>query len=232
MESVGFSPDRHPEITRRGAVAFVVFATVEQRNAALVEEKVCWALMDNEFEFQLLNRPMRCEPKDPEKNVALDRREAGLMGAAKRQRRVERELPKPLDKATGAGGSTGLQRTRCRVSGPAGLPLPMSMGDQWTARGGEEALREMNQQANELVVEQLGRQLKELFTGLTQKQEEDNRRLREENLAIRKQMLELEREKLEQNNRMELLMAALLRQVGGEPLPSQAVNEEMTPMSE
>ena len=40
MESVGFSPDRHPEIARRGVVAFVVFDTIEQRNAALVEEKV------------------------------------------------------------------------------------------------------------------------------------------------------------------------------------------------
>ena len=54
-----------------------------------VNEKVCWALMGTEF--QLLNRPMRCEPKDPEENVTLDRprREAGLVGAAKRQRGVE-----------------------------------------------------------------------------------------------------------------------------------------------
>ena len=33
--SARFSPDRHPEIARRGVVAFVVFETVEQRNAAL-----------------------------------------------------------------------------------------------------------------------------------------------------------------------------------------------------
>ena len=37
--------------------------------------------------------------------------------------------------------------------------------------------------------------MKELFVGLTLKQEEDNRRLREENLAIRKQMPELEKKK-------------------------------------
>ena len=37
--------------------------------------------------------------------------------------------------------------------------------------------------------------MKELFTGLTLKQEDDNRRLKEENLAIRKQMVELEKEK-------------------------------------
>ena len=100
VESVGFSPDKHLETTRRGLVAFVVFATVEQRNAALVDEKVCWALMGTEF--QLLNRPMSCEPKDPERNVALDRKDARLVGATTRQRRMEvvRELPKPLGKVT------------------------------------------------------------------------------------------------------------------------------------
>ena len=41
VESIGFSPDRNPELARRGVVAFVVFDTVEQRDAALVEEKVC-----------------------------------------------------------------------------------------------------------------------------------------------------------------------------------------------
>ena len=48
---------------------------------------------------------MKCEPKDPEKNVALDRRESKLAGAVKRQRGVEKVvqgLPKPLDKDTGA----------------------------------------------------------------------------------------------------------------------------------
>ena len=41
--STGFSPDKHPEIARRGVVAFVVFETVEQRNSALEGEKVCYA---------------------------------------------------------------------------------------------------------------------------------------------------------------------------------------------
>ena len=70
----------------------------------------------------------------------------------------------------------------------------------------------MEQQENELLVERLGKQMQDLFTSLTLKQEEDNRKLREENIAIRKQMLELEREKLGQNNRMEQMMA---------PVPSQ-----------
>ena len=47
--SVGFSPDRHPEFARRDVVAFVVFETKEQRNAALVEEAVCYALLDTKF---------------------------------------------------------------------------------------------------------------------------------------------------------------------------------------
>ena len=82
-------------------------------------------------------------------------------------------------------------------------------------RGGGEAIRKMEQQENDQLVERLGRQINELFAGLTLKQEEDNRRLKEENLAIRKQMVELEKEKWEQNNRMELLMGAMLRQLGG-----------------
>ena len=53
--SIGFSPDKHPEIARRGVVAFVVFETVEQRDAALVNEKVCYALLD--IEFQLATPP-------------------------------------------------------------------------------------------------------------------------------------------------------------------------------
>ena len=44
-------------------------------------------------------------------------------------------------------------------------------------RGGEEAIREMDRQANGLLVEQLGRQMRGLPTGLAQKQE-GNRVLR------------------------------------------------------
>ena len=108
MEFAGVSPDKHPGIQSRDVVAFVVFTTEEQRNVALVDEKMCHALLDTEF--QLGAKLMRCEPKDREGNVALDRRKAGQVGAAKRQRKVEkvmRELPKPLGKGTGAGGNAG-----------------------------------------------------------------------------------------------------------------------------
>ena len=96
-------------------------------------------------------------------------------------------------------------------------------------RGGGEAIRRTEQQENDQLVERLGKQMKELFAGLTLKQEEDNRRLREENLATRKQTLELEKEKWAQKNRMELLMGAVLRQMGGQSLPHAEGSAEVTP---
>ena len=70
-------------------------------------------------------------------------------------------------------------------------------------RGGGETIRKTEQQKNDQPVERLGRQINELFAGLILKQQEDNRRPKEENLATRKQMVELEKEKWEQNSRME-----------------------------
>jgi hypothetical protein len=88
-----------------------------------------------------------------------------------------------------------------------------SRGWDWQ-EGGEE-------QENDQLAERLGKQMEELFAGLTLKQEEDNRRLKEENLAIRRQMVEMEMEKWEQNNRMEQLMGALLMQLGGQALQAE-----------
>jgi hypothetical protein len=106
-------------------------------------------------------------------------------------------------------------------------------------RGGEEAIREMDKLANDQLMEQLGRKINELFTGLVQKQEEDSRKLQEENLAIKKQMVELEREKLQQNSRMEELMqqnnrvmTAMLQKMGGvQPeAPESPLSAEVTPV--
>ena len=52
---------------------------------------------------------MGCGAKDPELNVALDRREGEQASAGRKHRRVETELPKPLGKGTGAGGNTSSQ---------------------------------------------------------------------------------------------------------------------------
>ena len=154
-------------------------------------------------EFQLANKLMRCEAKDPELNVALHRRESGKAAASK-----DVSLSRPLvqlGKGTEAGGSTGSSSQGEWASRPAIADEHGRTMD----RGGEEALKRMELQAHErLQVERLGKQMKELFTNLTLKQEEDNRKLREENAAIRRQMLELE--KLVQNNRMEQLMTSPL----------------------
>ena len=49
VESVGFSPERHPGFRRRDVVAFVVFQTVKQRDAALVDNRVVWGLLGTTF---------------------------------------------------------------------------------------------------------------------------------------------------------------------------------------
>ena len=227
VESVGFSPDRHPGFRMRGVVAFVVFHTVEQRDAALVDNRVIWALLGTEF--QLENRQITIEAKDPERNTALDRKEAEQVGGGKRPRKEVTALPKPLGRtvADGAqgrgrgGGTAGVWESRPTIADEHGKAMD---------RGGEEAIREMEKLANDQLVEQLGRQMKELFSGLALKQEEENRRLREENLAIRKQMVELEKEKVYQNGRMEQLMTALLKQMGGnQPCQGQPASPERTP---
>ena len=229
VESVGFSPDRHPGFRMRGVVAFVVFHTVEQRDAALVDNRVIWALLGTEF--QLGNKQITIEAKDPERNTALDRKEAGQVGGGKRPRKEVVSLPRPLGSAV-AGGAQG----RGRGGGTRGQGVwesrPTIADEHGKAmdRGGEEAIREMEQQNNDQLVERLGRQINELFAGLTLKQEEANRRLNEENLAIRRQMVELEKEKWEQNNRMEQLMGAILGQLGGQVVPAEPGSAEMTPV--
>ena len=85
VESVDFSPDRHPGFRMRGVVAFVVFQTVEQRDAALVDGRVCWALLGTKF--QLENRMINIEAKDLERNTALDRKETEQVGGGKRPRK-------------------------------------------------------------------------------------------------------------------------------------------------
>jgi hypothetical protein len=212
----------------RGVVAFVVFSTVEQRDAALVDNRVAWALLGTEF--QLENRQISIEAKDPERNTALDRKEAGLVGGGKRPRKEVVALPRPLGSAV-AGGAQG--RGRGGGSRGQGVTIADEQGRAMD-RGGEEAIREMEKLANDQLVEQLGRQMKELFSGLALKQEEENRRLREENLAIRKQMVELEKEKVHQNGRMEQLMSAMLQQMqqtgGGQPFGGQPASAEVTPV--
>ena len=170
VESVGFSPDKSPELIRGDVVGFVVFETFELMQAAEGEQRACWAWLGTEL--QLLNKPMKCGVKDPKKIVALDRREARHTGAAKRQRGVEtavNELPKPLDKGAGAGCSTRAGDNTGQRGGGVSRPVIAVESGMPMTRGGEEAIREMDKLANDQLVEQLGRQMKELISGLAQK---------------------------------------------------------------
>ena len=140
--------------------------------AAEEGQRACWALLGTEF--QLLNRPMWCEAKDPDRNVALDRREARQTGAVKRHRGAERSggvwgqggMPKPLDKVAAPGGSTGAGGSTGQQGGGDSRPVIADETGQPMDRGGEEAIREMDKLAKDQLVEQLGRQINELFTGL------------------------------------------------------------------
>ena len=61
----------------------------------------CWALLGTKF--QLENRMIKCEAKNPELNTALDKRESKQVGGGKRLKKEETALPKPLDRAETCG---------------------------------------------------------------------------------------------------------------------------------
>ena len=151
------------------------------------------------------------------------------MGGGKRPRKEVTALPKPPERIVteGAqgrgmdGGNAGVWESRPTIADEHGKAMD---------RGGEGAIGEMEQQSNDQLVEKLGRQINDLFAGLTLTQEEDNRRPKEENLAIRRKMVELEKEKWEQNNRTEQLMGAMLRQLGGQVVSVEPGSAEVTPV--
>ena len=86
VESVGFSPDRHPGFRNRGVVAFVVFKTVEQRNAILefCSRKVIWGLYNTDF--QLEEKRIEIKATDSEVDMAVDRKRSQQSGGGKRHR--------------------------------------------------------------------------------------------------------------------------------------------------
>ena len=81
--------------------------------------------------------------------------------------------------------------------------------------GGEEAIRKMNRQANEMLVEQLGMQNDEGAVHRFGTEAGGGQKEAQGGEPSKKQMMELEKEKMQQNNRMEQLVTALLRQMGG-----------------
>ena len=80
IQFVSFSPDKYPENPRSGVMGFVVFAEQVQRDAAITGDRASHALLGTEF--QLGTKVIRCEQKDPERNLALDRLEADTVAQA------------------------------------------------------------------------------------------------------------------------------------------------------
>ena len=80
-------------------------------------------------------------------------------------------MPTPLDK-TVAGGAQGRGRGGGTNSQGVWESRPTVVDEQGQAmdRGGGEAIRKTEQQENDQLVKRLGRQMKELFAGLTLKQ--------------------------------------------------------------
>ena len=234
VESVGFSPDRHPGFRNRGVVAFVVFKTVEQRDAALkyARSKVIWGLYDTDF--QLEQKRIEVKAADSEVDMAVDRKRSQQPGGGKRHRGVVPAVPRPLDRqrAGGVGVRVGGGQGSGRDNG-GGTGGPTIADEEGVAmdRGGEEAIRRMEQETGDRVMVKLSEQMRELFGSLAVKQDEENRRLREENLRLQRQMVE-------QNSRIEQMMVVLMGQRGGDQLapvgpamqPVSPASAEVTPV--
>ena len=93
----------------------------------------------------------------------------------------------------------------------------MSMSKQGVVmdRGGEEAIRRMEQEASDQLVKKLGEQMSELFANLAVKQEEENRRLKEENQQMQRQLVEQNNRMEQQSNRMEQMGWGCLLEADG-----------------
>lgn len=104
--SVGFSPDKAPTNPNRGVVGFVVFSSVEQRDAALDDRELpSYALL--RAEFQLSNRVVRSEAKEPDRNVALVRKEE-----------AHKERLQAQKQAAGQRGGLGQRAGKAEQGGP------------------------------------------------------------------------------------------------------------------
>ena len=228
VESVGFSPDRHPGFRNRGVVAFVVFKTVEQRDAALkyARSKVIWGLYDTDF--QLEQKRIEVKAADSEVDVAVDRKGSQQPGGGKRHRGVVPAVPRPLDKQRAGGVGVwagGGQGSGSGKGGGTGGPTIADEEGVAMDRGGEEAIRRMEQEASDKVMVKLGEQMREMFGSLAAKQEEENRRLREENSLLQRQMAE-------QMQQMQGMMEVLMGQRGGGQLdPVGPTMQQVSPAS-
>ena len=132
VQSASFSPDTYPKNPRSGVVGFVGFAEQEQRDAAITDHKASYALMGSEF--QIGTWIVRCEQKDPERNLALDRLEKDTMAHATGKETAEHQIARRK-----------VQRQGTRQGG--GMTIADEEGTV-LKRSGEAALQQVQEQAN------------------------------------------------------------------------------------
>ena len=106
IQFVGFSPDKYPENPGSRVVGFVVFASQEQRDAAITDNKANNALMTTEF--QLEHRVVGSEQKDPERNLALDRLEKDTVAQATGKETTEQHAARRRVQRQGAWQGGGM----------------------------------------------------------------------------------------------------------------------------
>ena len=221
IQSVSFSPDKYPENPRSGVVGFVVFAEQTQRDAAITGDRASYALMGTEF--QLGTRVIRCEQKDPERNLALDRLEQDTVAQATGKETAEQQVARRREQRQGAWQGGGMTIT--------------DEGGRVMQRGGEAALQQMQEKANSDLTAALAVKVNQLFASFNQKFEASRREetrktdeairlMKEENAGLRRQMLTMEAARLEQDRKMGMVMEGIMARLGGLPLPDAGV---MTP---
>ena len=106
-------------------------------------------------------------------------------------------------------------------------------------KGGEAALQQMQEKANNVLTAALAVKVNQLFASFNQKFEASKREetrkadeairmMREENAGLRRQMLAMETcaARLEQDREMEVVMEGIMARLGGLPLPEAVA---MTP---
>ena len=134
-------------------------------------------------------------------------------GGSKSKRTRSETIVVPKPNRSGIGGG----QVRGRDSGDGSGPTIM---DESTGkvmdRGGEEAIKKMEQETKDQLVETLSERMNELFANLAVKQEEENTRLREENQQMKRQMEEQKNKMDQQSNRMEQMMGMLMQRLGME----------------
>ena len=197
-----------------GVVGFVVFAEQAQRDAAITEGNASYASMGSEF--QLGTRIIRCEQKDPERNLALDRLEKDTVAQATGKETAGQQVAHRREQRQGTWQGGGMTIT--------------DEGDTVLQRGGEAALQQVQEQANSDLTAALAVKANQLFGSFNQKFETSRREetrkadeairlMQEENVVPRRQMLEMETARLEQDRKMGTVLEGIIARLDAGPLP-------------